>query len=258
MAVIRTALALAALTMSVPAFAQGSRYGWDRSRVETNARGGQSDNKSSARDSKRGGERTEARAGARSESRTDNKGGSRVDPRIGNRVPDRGTDRVPDRTSDRGGRSEQRFGGSPIGHSDRIDRREESRIVVRPPVVVDRYDRRDNRYAPIDHRASYRYGDREFRQRDLFTITAWFRALPPARLTAYGYYGPGWSGVRYAFRPGIYLSLSVYTRLDLLPMDLEYELGELPWYLERRIYGNTVLVIDTRSRLVVDMFEIDY
>ncbi len=135
-------------------------------------------------------------------------------------------------------------------------------MVVRPPVVIDRYDRRDgrndNRYSPYGRFVPYRYGDRDFRSRDVLTITAWFRALPPARLSAYGYYDRGGLGVRYAFRPGLYLAMDVFMRLDVLPYDVELQLGELPWYLERRIYGNTVLVIDTRSRLVVDLFEVDY
>jgi len=73
----------------------------------------------------------------------------------------------------------------------------------------------------------------------------------------YGGYDRDQYGVRYALRPGLYLSMSVFSRLDILPYDIEYELGELPWYLERRIYGRTVLVIDVRTRLVVDMYDID-
>jgi hypothetical protein len=154
--------------------------------------------------------------------------------------------------------------------------------VVRPPIAGDRdgrrdgrydsrydgrydgrydarYDRRpDPRYAPYGYRAPYRYGDRDFRHRDVVRIGVWFRALPSVRLATYGYYDRGYSGIRYVFRPGLSLSLAVYSQLHLLPIELELELGELPWYLERRIYGNTVLVIDTRSRLIVDLYELDY
>ena len=71
------------------------------------------------------------------------------------------------------------------------------------------------------------------------------------------YYGPSYGEIRYSFRPGIYLSLAVYSQLGVLPYDLEYELGDLPWYLERRIYGDTVLVIDRRTRMVVDIYQLD-
>ena len=129
--------------------------------------------------------------------------------------------------------------------------------------MIDRYDNRSPRVAPRPHgrAVGYRYGDRDFRHRDGLRITTWYRSLPPARLAVYGYYDRydrSWGGVRFVFRPGLYLSFEVFTRLALLPYDLEYELGILPWYLERRIYGNTVLVIDTRTRYIVDIFELDY
>jgi len=136
---------------------------------------------------------------------------------------------------------------------------------VRTPVVIDRHDNRAPRAMPrsgyYGGRASYRYGDRDFRHRDVLRITMWYRSLPPTRLAFYGYYDRydrPWGGVHYVFRPGLYLTFDVFTRLALLPYDLEYELGYLPWYLERRIYGNTVLVIDTRTRYIVDIFELDY
>jgi hypothetical protein len=244
MGAIRTAVALGALTMSVSVFAQDSRYGWDRSRVERrdDTRGGRSENRSDGRkDSRR-----DTKGGGRSESRNDNRGSARVETHNWGGTAGLGGQR----------------GGGADGRWDRRSRGDEARVVVRPPVVVDRWDRRegrnDRRYTPYGHQSPYRYGDRDFRQRDLLTITAWFRALPLERLSAYGYNRQGWSGVRYAFRPGLYLSMAVFTRLELLPFDVELELGELPWYLERRIYGNTVLVIDTRTRMVVDLFEIDW
>jgi len=129
-------------------------------------------------------------------------------------------------------------------------------------VIVDRYDRRTVRVVPPPVRYAppvrYRYGDRDFRHRDYVTIRTWFRALPPARLTAYGFYGPSYGGIRYVFRPGLFLSLAVYGQLAVLPYELELALGELPWYLERRIYGSTVLVIDTRTRLIVDIYDLEY
>jgi hypothetical protein len=136
---------------------------------------------------------------------------------------------------------------------------------VRSPVVINRFDYRAPRVvprsSPYGRGAPYRYGDRDFRHRDVLTITTWFRTLPPARLAFYGYYDRhdrSWGGVRYVFRPGLFLTMDVFARLALLPYELEYDLGELPWYLERRIYGTTVLVIDTRTRYIVDIFEIDY
>jgi hypothetical protein len=134
--------------------------------------------------------------------------------------------------------------------------------VVRAPVVINRYDHRSPRAVPRPYgRGGYRYGDRDYRHREVLMISTWFRSLPPTRLAYYGYYDRydrPWGGVRYVFRPGLYLSFEVFTRLALLPYELEYDLGILPWYLERRIYGNTVLVIDTRTRYIVDIFELDY
>jgi len=252
MSAIRTALALGALTMSLPVIAQDSRYGQDRSRVE-----GSRDAR--VRSDKSGGGRGAGRSDKRGEDRSSVRGESRPDNRSQPRAESRGEPRPGERNN---GRAEGRVGGVPDRQWDRRDPRDAPRVAWRPPVVVERYDHRDGRFdgrfIPPGHRVSYRYGDRDFRHRDVVTIGAWFRALSPARLTAYGYYGPDYAGVRYVFRPGLYLSLAVYTRLERLPFDLELELGELPWYLERRIYGNTVLVIDTRARLVVDMFDLDY
>ena len=237
MGMLRTALALGALAVSVPLLAQNGRYGVDRSRVEQRNGDG--------RDSKRGENKNDRHANVpHSENRT----AARPDPRS----YDRGTVRVDPRG---GGREDRRGYG---------DRRDEARITVRAPVIIDRYDRHPApRYEPrvmppVYGGGRYRYGDHDFRSRDVFAISAWFRALPPTRLAAYGYYGPGYSGIRYAFRPGLYLSFAVYTQLAPLPYDLEIELGELPWYLERRLYGSTVLVIDTRTRMVVDIYDIDY
>jgi len=242
MGVLRTAVALGALAVSVPLLAQNGRYGFDRARVEQRNGDGRGNNRTEATNDRRdnaprnNAPRNENRATARPDPRGYDRGPARVDPRAG-------------------GREERRGWG---------DRHDDARVTVRAPVVIDRYDRRPApRYEPrvMPPRyggGHYRYGDRDFRSRDVFAITAWFRALPPARLAAYGYYGAGYGGIRYAFRPGLSLSLAVFMQLAPLPYDLELELGELPWYLERRLYGNTVLVIDTRTRMVVDIYDIDY
>lgn len=242
MYLVRTALAVGALTLSVPAFGQDSRYGWDRSRVE---RGRDND-----------GGRSGSRDGARSGG---NRGENRTERRSEDRSSDRGTPRVEVTVPrhDDGWRN-GRYGSPPAG---RWERREPLRVEVRVPVFgrLERHDPRvDSRYGGYGARVAYRYGDRDFRDRDRFTVTAWFRALSPARLAVYGYYDGGWHGEQYAFRPGLMLSWSVMARLNVLPYEVEYDLGELPWYLERRIYGNTVLVIDMRTRVVVDVFDIDY
>lgn len=237
MGVLRTALALGALSISVPVLAQDSRYGWDRARAERNRdpRGDRNDGRNEGKGNGRG----ESRGQARSEGRTDNRGVSngwerehpRGEPRVG------------------------------IGLGGREEHWENPRVVVRPP-VGDRYDHRDgrvgHRYAPYPGRVTYRYGDRDFRQRDLLTITAWFRSIGPNRISVYGGYDRRWPAQRIAFRPGLYLSMDIFARLDPLPYEIELELGDLPWYLERRIYGRTVLVIDTRTRMVVDLYDVDY
>ncbi|MBW7932396.1 MAG: hypothetical protein H3C62_02040 [Gemmatimonadaceae bacterium] len=239
---MRTALAFGALLVSMPALAQPGRSSGDRGRDRgADARGRRQD----PRADERGGRRDDGRNKERDRARVERRDGDvgRVDPRGSGRVePPRV--RLPDNA--RG----------------RYDRRPDQRIAVRPPVVIDRYDRHGVRVVPPPVRYAppvrYRYGDRDYRHRDVLTITAWFRALPPARLATYHYYGPAYRGIYYSFRPGLYLSLTVYDQLSLLPYELELQLGELPWYLERRIYGNTVLVIDTRTRQIVDIYELDY
>ncbi len=242
---IRMALAVSALAISVPSLAQPGRSAADRSRME---RGGQTR-----------GDRVEKTERGRDERRVDGQTERRVGVETGGRLAPRGG--VPEAQQ---GRRDPR-GGVPDVRDGRRDRRDEPRIVVRSPVVIDRYDHRSPRMmprsSPYGRGVPYRYGDRDFRHRDVLTITTWFRGLPPARLSAYGYYDRyerDWGGVRYVFRPGLYLAFDIFTRLAVLPYDLEVELGILPWYLERRIYGNTVLVVDTRTRLIVDLFAIDY
>lgn len=173
---------------------------------------------------------------------------------------DRGREaRGENRASDRGnGRHEPRA-GIPDNRFDRRDRRDPPRVEVRPP-SSGRYENRQPRVTilrvPPRGRDTYRYGDRDFRHREIGMITSWFRRVGPP-VAVYGYHDR-WPEPRYVFRPGLYLAMAVYTRLDLLPFDLEVELGLLPWYLERRLYGRTILVIDTRSRMIVDIYEIDY
>ncbi|MDQ8153728.1 MAG: hypothetical protein P3B98_03610, partial [Gemmatimonadota bacterium] len=236
MGVLRTALAFGTLTLSVPVLAQDSRYGFDRSRVERGReKGGRS-----------GDTRGEGRPEGRGESRGENRGTPRVEPRGEPRATPRADDR--DGRNNRGlGRNEPR-GGVSENRYDPRDRREDRGIVVRPPVGVDRDGRRDGRwdgrydgrndgrydartdvrygsrpdprYAPYGYRAPYRYGDRDFRHRDLVRIGVWFRALPSVRLAGYGYYDRGYGGIRYVFRPGLSLSMSVFAQLHLLPIEL--------------------------------------
>lgn len=197
MRVLRAALAVGALTLSVPVFAQGGRYGLDRSRVER------------GRETRRDDRRTAPRA----ERPDDRRGGGRDVAR---------DDRRP-RTDDRFERRE--------------DRRDDRGDI--------RYDRRDS---------DYRY-DRERGLRDRIVISGWFRGYGAPRLSVRDrvYYRE-----RYDFRPGLYLSSVIFARLDVLPFELALRLGPLPWYCERRVYGQTVLIIDMRSRMIVDLYDIDW
>ena len=285
MGVMRTVLAVGVLAISVPALAQPGRNGTDRSRADrgNEARSGRVEKGGNGRAERRtsgapersggsiiGGGRVAPRGGVpeAQQGRRDPRGGA-PDVQQGRRDPRGG---VPDvqrgRRDPRGGVPEAQQGrrdprgGTPDG---RYDRRDNPRVVVRTPVVVDRYDNRSSRAVPrsgpYGRGPGYRYGDRDYRHRDVLRITTWYRSLPPVRLAYYGYYDRydrSWGGVRFVFRPGLYLTFDIFTRLAPLPYDLEYELGILPWYLERRIYGNTVLVVDTRTRYIVDIFELDY
>lgn len=271
MGVMRTVLAVSVLALSVPALAQPGRNGMDRSRADRGgeARGGRAEKDENGGDERRVEGQAARRGGSIMGGRIAPRGGApetqqgRRDPRAGN------PDIRYDRRNPRGGEPDGRYGrrdprmGMPDGRYDGRDRRDDPRVMVRAPVVIDWYDHRSPGAVlrPYGRAVGYRYGDHDFRHREVLTITTWFHSLPPTRLAFYGYYDRydrSWGGVRYVFRPGIYLSFDVFTRLALLPYELEYELGILPWYLERRIYGNTVLVIDTRTRYIVDIFEIDY
>lgn len=224
MGVLRTVVALGVLTLSVPLFAQGSRFGTDRSRA--------------------GSGRVERRA----ETRPDNRNAGRNDGR--NNVPSR-----PKVDNPNNGSSGNRTYTPGDNRTNRAGRRDEPRVDsrARPDNRISRgdvrFDRRDTRY---DGRVIYRYDARDFRRHDAPRITVWFRDRGHMHAPAYGLRD------RYSFRPGIYLSTIILARLDVLPFDLELELGVLPWYLERRLYGRTVLIIDRRSRLVVDMYDIDW
>lgn len=269
MGVMRTVLAVGVLAISVPALAQPGRSAVDRSRAD---RGGET---RSGRAEKGGNGRAERRVDDQSERRGGNIMGGRIAPRggapeaqQGRRDPRGGVPEVQGRRDPRGGEPDGRYDrrepriAAPDGRYERRDWRDEPRVVVRTPVVINHYDNRSPRAVPRPYgRGGYRYGDRDYRHREVLMITTWFRSLPPTRLAYYGYYDRydrPWGGVRYVLRPGLFLTMDVFARLALLPYDLEYELGILPWYLERRIYGNTVLVIDTRTRCIVDIFEIDY
>lgn len=282
MGVMRTVLAVGVLAISVPALAQPGRSGMDRSRADRGgeARGGRAEKGGNGRDERRVDGQAERRGGGvigggRVAPRGDGgAGGGRVAPSGGTVVgggrvaPRGGVPEVQGRRDPRGGEPDGRYDrrdpriAVPDGRYDRPGRRDDPRVVVRTPVVINRYDNRSPRAVPRPYgRGGYRYGDRDYRHREVLMISTWFRSLPPSRLAFYGYYDRydrPWGGVRYVFRPGLFLTMDVFARLALLPYDLEVELGILPWYLERRIYGNTVLVIDTRTRYIVDIFEIDY
>lgn len=217
MRVLRAALAVGALTLSVPVFAQGSRYGVDRSRVER------------GREARRDDRRTAPRAEPRAESRTESRVAPREVPRA-DRTDHRRDDGREFARGDRRPRTDDRF--------DRRDVRPERRDAAR-------FDSRDR---------NYRY-DRERGLRDRIVISGWYRGYGVPRLSIRDrlFYRD-----RYDFRPGLYLSSVIFARLDILPFDLALELGPLPWYCERRMYGRTVLIIDTRSRMIVDMYDIDW
>lgn len=206
MGVIRTALALGALTLSVPALAQSGRYGVDRTRVE----------------------RGRVERGRVERPRVER---GRVErPRVERGNEARREDRRDATRDDRRPRTDDRF-----------DRRD-----VRP-------DRRDD--VRFDSRSrDYRY-DFERGRGDRIVISGWFRGYGAPRLSIRDrvFYRD-----RYDFRPGLYLSSVLFARLDFLPFDLALRLGPLPWYCERRMYGQTVLIIDTRSRLIVDAYDIDW
>lgn len=205
MRVLRAALAVGALTLSVPVFAQGSRYGFDRSRTE---------------------QRRETR---RDDRRDDRRDTPRVAPRIDRRNDGRDDGRGVAR-DDRRTRTDGRF--------DRRDDRQDRRGDVR----VESRDRGD------------RY-DRDRGLRDRIVISGWFRGYGAARLSIRdrAYYRD-----RHDLRPGLILSSVILARLDILPFELALRLGPLPWYCERRLYGQTVLVIDSRSRMVVDAYDIEW
>ena len=232
MGAYRKALVLGALTLSIPVFGQSSRSSDDRSRAEKGRVDGRSDSRAKSENNGRNNGNNSARNTVQNDKRSytprDNRNASRND-RPSYNPNDVRTDGV--------GRRDETRADPRVRMDDRTNR------------VDVRVERRDVRY---DGRANYRYDAGEFRRRDVPVITIWFRNRGLMHAPAYGLRD------RYDFRPGIYLSTMIFARLDVLPFDLELELGPLPWYLERRIYGRTVLVIDTRTRLLVDMYEMDW
>ena len=232
MGAYRKALVLGALTLSIPVFGQSSRSSDDRSRADKGRVDGRSDSRAKSENNGRNNGNNSARNTVQNDKRSytprDNRNASRNDR------PSYNPNDV--RTESVGRRDETRVDPR-VRMDDRTNR------------VDVRVERCDVRY---DGRANYRYDAGEFRRRDVPVITIWFRNRGLMHAPAYGLRD------RYDFRPGIYLSTMIFARLDVLPFDLELELGPLPWYLERRIYGRTVLVIDTRTRLLVDMYEMDW
>jgi hypothetical protein len=250
MGVYRTALVLGALTLSIPAFGQDSRYGVDRSRAERGRQDGRSDSRAESKNN----DKNSGRNNGKSSAGKNGQEANRSYTPNGNRSYTPGENRsyTPgDNRTNRAGRRDETRADPRVRVDDRSNR-----VEVRTGRRDDQYDRRDTRYdrrdTRYDGRANYRYDAGDFRRRDVPMITIWFRNRGLMHAPAYGLRD------RYDFRPGIYLSTMILARLDVLPFDLELELGALPWYLERRIYGRTVLVIDTRTRLVVDMYDFDW
>ena len=240
MGVVRMAVALGALTMSVPLMAQDSRSRVDQSRVESGREARPRDSRDNVKDKSRAKDQGNGTGYSRNEIKTEGRSYPRNNPRSDDRGA-REVRRVDPRVDPRGDvRVESR-------------RRADERLDVRMGRRDDRYDRRDERY---DRRATYHFNDRDFRQRDVLAITAWFRGSRGALV--YGSRDQYVRRDRYDVRPGFFLSSMLFAHLEILPYDLDLELGLLPWYLERRIYGRSVLVIDVRTRLVVDVYDIDW
>lgn len=232
MGAYRKALVLGALTLSIPVFGQSSRSSDDRSRADKGRVDSRSDSRAKSENNGRNNGNNSARNTVQNDKRS-------YTPR-----DNRNTSR-----NDRPSYNPNDVRTAPVGRRDETRADPRVRMDDRTNRVDVRIVRPDVRY---DGRANYRYDAGEFRRRDVPMITIWFRNRGLMNAPAYGLRD------RYDFRPGIYLSTMIFARLDVLPFDLELELGPLPWYLERRIYGRTVLVIDTRTRLVIDMYEMDW
>ena len=213
MGVIRTVVAVGALALSVPVYAQGGRFGGDRSRSEQ-----KNDNRGDDHGDDRGTRGAEPRKGQR---------GRPAEPW------NRGDERA-DRS-----RYETRGNGRGNGHA---------------------YGRRDRDDRDRDNDRGYRRGydrrvyDYDRGRREAVFIGGWFR-VHGVSISIRSHMA---SRDRYEFRRGLSVDPFVLTRLELLPFDLELELGDLPPYYERRMYGRTVLVIDLRTRMVVDVFDVDW
>lgn len=259
MGVLRTAVVLGSLALTVPALAQDGRFGWDRTRGERGRDDRAKDDRGNrgGRGSPRGADdRTSRDATPRDDARSDPRNVPRVGKPdgsgresggrdVGNREPgsrDLGNRDFSNRSSGNRGVGREYGRGNDRGYDRGYDRGHDRR--PEPRVRVEMYRRdREVRY------------DFDRRRRDAIIISRFFR----------GNHGRGLGGrdryirlERRDFRPGIYLSAIILSELDVLPFDLELDLGPLPWYCERRIYGRTVVVIDTRYGLVVDAFDIDW
>jgi hypothetical protein len=244
------------LALSVPLFAQGGRFEPDRSRGEQRRDDRSGDRRGDRTIEARTGKRTDPRATPRAESRVVPRAESRVIPRANPRTEQRSRPVEPwSRGEDR--RDERRV--------DRPDRREdrnrfESRGSVRT-YDTRTYDTRtydSRRYDPRGYgrrTSEYRVYDFDRGRREAVFIGGWFRGHWEL---GRAYRERGYGLERQVFDRGIYLSAIVLGRLELLPFDLELELGELPPYLERRMYGRTVLVIDMRTRMVIDVYDVDW
>ena len=255
MGVIRTTVVVGALALSIPVYAQGGRFGGDRSRPEQKS-DSRSNDRGNDRGKARGNRGADPRATPRSESRASGRNEPRVerpverpvvrrdDPRAGSRGEPRSEPRSEPRTDQRGRPADPWNRGN-----DRQDRsRYENRDRDRGAGQV--YVRRAPDYGGRD----YRVYDYDRGRREAVFIGGWFRIHGVSISIRSGMA----SRDRYDFRRGIYLDPFVLTRLELLPFDLELQLGDLPPWYERRMYGRTVLVIDMRTRMVVDVFDVDW
>ena len=246
MGVIRTVVAVGALALSVPAYAQGGRFGGDRSRSEqkSDSRSNDRGNGGARGADPRGTPPSDARTARRAEPRAERP----VDRPVVRRVDPRAEPRNDQRNDQRGRPAQPWNRGDDRADRGRSENRDNGRDYGRGNGHAYGRVERDNR--GYDHRV-YDY-DRG--RREAVFIGGWFQ-VHGVSITIRSHMDGRY---RYDFRRGLYLDPFVLARLELLPFDLELQLGDLPPYYERRIYGRTVLVIDMRTRMVVDVYDVDW
>ena len=236
MRVIRTAVAVGALALSVPVYAQAGRGDSNSSKTEQRQGG---------RGGDRGGDRGESRGSGSAGARSGQRPERRTAPRAESRPTFRGESR-PSPWNETRARGNDVWSRRGDGRDDRADRgRYDPRVTE---WVRDRRGYDDRSYG-------YRAYDLDRGRRERTVIGWWFRGHGGLSISVRSHlYGRD----RYDFRRGVYLSSVVVSRLELLPFDLELELGDLPPYCERRMYGQTVLVIDMRTMLVIDAYDVEW